>query len=196
KDQLMLRDDTCVFPGCNHTARACDADHIDPWNTDDQGRPIGGPTCTCNMAALCRTHHRWKTHAHRPIQGRSSSRGGWSYLMLGPGTYYWRGPYGTRFLRTREGTIEVTDDAWHRRDLQARRDDLDLAAIEHLEYEQGDDTEPDLETILSDPPCPSSPPCLPGLAALNGSEHLPEAAQPHRPRDPREPQEHATAHRR
>src|SRR5699024_3224467 len=31
KDHLMLRDRTCVFPGCNHTARTCDADHIDPW---------------------------------------------------------------------------------------------------------------------------------------------------------------------
>src|SRR5699024_2886444 len=92
KDYLMLRDRTCVFPNCNHTARACDADHIDPWQTDDHGRPIGGPTCTCNLAPLCRRHHLWKTHEHRPIPGRSPSRSGWTYLMLGPATYYWRGP--------------------------------------------------------------------------------------------------------
>ncbi|QGH70260.1 HNH endonuclease signature motif containing protein [Pseudactinotalea sp. HY158] len=187
KDHLHLRDRTCVFPACARPARACDADHIDPWKTDAQGDPVGGPTCTCNLASLCRRHHRWKTHNH---PGQPQGRGSWSYVMLGPGTYYWTGPMGLRFLRTPTGTTEVTDQAWHRRDLaalqgpqgletlpgleevpsheacpdsRARRDDLDEAFMDALDYEYGnadsevDPSEADLEAILADrPPQPPS----------------------------------------
>ncbi|MPV51098.1 hypothetical protein GCG21_14010 [Pseudactinotalea sp. HY160] len=187
KDHLHLRDRTCVFPNCARPARACDADHIDSWKTDAQGDPVGGPTCTCNLASLCRRHHRWKTHNH---PGQPQGRGSWSYVMLGPGTYYWSGPMGLRFLRTPTGTSEVTDQAWHRHDLaalqgpqgletlpgleevpsheacpdsRARRDDLDEAFMDALDYEYGnadsevDPSEADLEAILADrPPQPPS----------------------------------------
>ncbi|QGH70320.1 hypothetical protein [Pseudactinotalea sp. HY158] len=46
KDHLHLRDRTCVFPACARPARACDADHIDPWKTDPQGDP---PTCQAEL---------------------------------------------------------------------------------------------------------------------------------------------------
>ncbi|MPV51190.1 hypothetical protein GCG21_14485 [Pseudactinotalea sp. HY160] len=130
KDHLHLRDRTCVFPACARPARDCDADHIDPWKTDAQGDLTGGPTCTCNLASLCRRHHRWKTHNH---PGQPQGRGSWSYVTLGPGTYYWSGPMGLRFLRTPTGTSEVTDQAWHRRDLAALQGPGALPGHEALE---------------------------------------------------------------
>ena len=52
-------------------------------------------TCPCNLAPLCRHHHRLKTVA------------GWRYLMLAPGIYLWTDPFGLRYLRTPDGTTAV-----------------------------------------------------------------------------------------
>ena len=65
-----VRDKTCVFPWCTRPARRCDTDHTIP-------AARGGPTCPCNLAPLCRRHHRIKTH------------GGWTYTTLEPGHYLW-----------------------------------------------------------------------------------------------------------
>jgi hypothetical protein len=52
----------CVFPGCRQPARRCDLDHRIPYHPDDPtGQQGGGRTCSCNLAPLCRTHHRQKT---------------------------------------------------------------------------------------------------------------------------------------
>jgi hypothetical protein len=88
-EDIELRDSTCVFPWCNRPARGCDKDHIVPY---DQG----GPTCPCNLAPLCRTHHRMKTH------------GGWTYTMVDQGTYLWRSPFGYSYLRDGSGTDDLT----------------------------------------------------------------------------------------
>jgi hypothetical protein len=88
-EAVELRDRTCVFPWCQRPARSCDKDHIVPW---DQG----GSTSSDNLAALCRRHHRLKTH------------GGWSYTMLTPGEYLWRSPHGHTWLRDRTGTTDLT----------------------------------------------------------------------------------------
>lgn len=95
RERVALRDGSCVFPWCGRPARTlapdqhdCDCDHIRPWR-DDGG---GGPTCSCNLAALCRRHHRAKTHA------------GWRYEALVPGTYLWTSPHGYRYLRDHTGT--------------------------------------------------------------------------------------------
>src|SRR3954469_24337827 len=74
-EQVELRDVTCVFPWCTRPAKGCDKDHVTPY---DQG----GPTSSDNLAALCRRHHRLKTH------------GGWTYTVLEPGSYIWRSPHG------------------------------------------------------------------------------------------------------
>lgn len=78
-EQAELRDQTCVFPWCTRPARrchsaeghSCDHDHVVP-------HARGGPTCTCNIAPLCRRHHRLKTHGswsyHRPPR-RAARRG-------------------------------------------------------------------------------------------------------------------------
>jgi hypothetical protein len=86
---LELAAKTCVHPHCNRPARRCDCDHIKPFDA-------GGATCPkCNLAPLCRHHHRLKTHAH------------WRYWKLGPTTYLWRDPYGLIYLRTRDGTRQL-----------------------------------------------------------------------------------------
>ena len=90
KQILRLANPRCVHPHCTRPARRCDCDHIRPFDPDHPGR---GPTCpTCNLAPLCRHHHRLKTHA------------GWRYWKLDPTTYLWTDPHGLLYLRTRDGT--------------------------------------------------------------------------------------------
>ena len=91
-EQVALRDGSCVFPWCTRPTRGCDCDHVIPYAT-------GGQTCECNLAPLCRRHHRLKTHAR-----------GWTYTVLDPGTYLWSSPHGYRFLRDHTGTQDVTRD--------------------------------------------------------------------------------------
>ena len=89
-EQTELRDHTCAFPWCERPARVCEKDHVIP-------HARGGPTCTENLAPLCKRHHRLKTH-----------HSGWSYTVLEPGTYLWTSPYGYQFLRDHTGTLDVT----------------------------------------------------------------------------------------
>ena len=87
-----LRDGTCVFPWCTRPARRCDHDHT---VADSEG----GATCSCNIAPLCRHHHRIKTHT------------AWNYTTVEPGVYLWRSPHGYSFLRDFSGTLDVTPDS-------------------------------------------------------------------------------------
>lgn len=91
KERVALRDHHCVFPWCTRPARRCDCDHIQPWRE-------GGQTCICQLAPLCRTHHRLKTH------------GSWTYTTLEPGTYLWTSPHGYQYLRDHTGTLDVSRD--------------------------------------------------------------------------------------
>ena len=76
REAMVLRDATCAFPGCTIGARRCDADHIDPYvPLEEGGAP--GQTNLQNLAALCRSHHRLKTHT------------GWGYRRRPDGTYAW-----------------------------------------------------------------------------------------------------------
>lgn len=75
REQVILRDRTCVFPRCTRPARRCDLDHIQPWDT-------GGTTSSDNIACLCRRHHRAKTHSS------------WHYTMVETGLYEWISPSG------------------------------------------------------------------------------------------------------
>lgn len=87
--QVDQRDGGCVFPWCTRPARACDHDHAIP-------HAQGGPTCSCNIVALCRHHHRLKTHTP------------WRYRVPEPGVYLWTSPHGYLFLRDHRGTTDVT----------------------------------------------------------------------------------------
>ncbi|WP_165372350.1 HNH endonuclease signature motif containing protein, partial [Nocardioides iriomotensis] len=91
-EQATHVDGTCVFPWCSRPARSADCDHVQP-------HAEGGPTCSCNIARLCRRHHRLKTHT------------AWRYEALERGSYLWTSPHGLSFLRDRTGTIDVTGPA-------------------------------------------------------------------------------------
>ncbi|WP_299932824.1 HNH endonuclease signature motif containing protein [uncultured Nocardioides sp.] len=97
REQVVLRDKTCVFPWCTRPARRCDVDHVIPHDPDAEaeGRPQPGPTQTDNLAALCRGHHRLKTFT------------GWRYEMVAPGIYEWTSPHGHRYRRDRDGTTAI-----------------------------------------------------------------------------------------
>ncbi|WP_244930114.1 HNH endonuclease signature motif containing protein [Nocardioides sp. W7] len=88
RERQVLLQHSCVFPWCRKPARRCDCDHIDP-------AARGGPTCDCNIAPLCRRHHRAKTHTR------------WRYDKLDDTTFVWRSPNGLLFKRDHTGTIPL-----------------------------------------------------------------------------------------
>ncbi|MBD8868177.1 HNH endonuclease signature motif containing protein [Nocardioides donggukensis] len=92
-EAVRLRDGTCVFPWCTRPARSCDADHVRPYDPD--GPP--GQTAVSKLGALCRRHHRLKTH------------GAWTCVSPEAGVFEWTSPHGLRFLRDRTGTVDITD---------------------------------------------------------------------------------------
>ncbi|MCF6379069.1 HNH endonuclease [Nocardioides KLBMP 9356] len=101
REQVILRDQTCVFPWCTRPARRCDIDHVIAYDHDAEaeGRPQPGPTATWNLAPLCRHHHRLKTHT------------AWRYDMTANGVFEWTSPHGHRYRRDHTGTtpIELED---------------------------------------------------------------------------------------
>ncbi|HEX9032615.1 MAG TPA: HNH endonuclease signature motif containing protein [Streptosporangiaceae bacterium] len=77
RNLVKSRHRTCGFPGCRRPAVSCDDDHTIPY---DQG----GLTCECNLAPLCRRHHRAKQTP------------GWSLTQPSPGVLTWTTPHGGR----------------------------------------------------------------------------------------------------
>jgi hypothetical protein len=57
RDALIFRDGVCQAPGCTIAAQRCDIDHQHPYQD-------GGATTGSNLWALCRRHHRMKSHGH------------------------------------------------------------------------------------------------------------------------------------
>ncbi len=99
RELVILRDRHCVFPGCHVDARACDLDHINPYVPPETGGPPG-QTHPDNLAALCRRHHRAKTHRawtyrRRPPDPDDHPRHGDHDCDrdLGP-AYTWTSPHG------------------------------------------------------------------------------------------------------
>jgi hypothetical protein len=98
REQTLLTHPTCVFPWCTRPSRGlepgehdADCDHRVPY-------AVVQHSCSCNLAPLCRRHHRAKTHA------------GWTYTALERGSYLWRSPHGYQFLRDHHGTLDVSRD--------------------------------------------------------------------------------------
>ena len=94
REQVLLTWPGCVFPYCTRRARSCDLDHR--VNHAD-----GGATCPCNLAPLCRTHHRMKTFS------------GWTYEPAEttetgiPTAFTWTGPSGDQFRVDHDGSIPL-----------------------------------------------------------------------------------------
>jgi hypothetical protein len=99
REQVLLRDRTCVFPWCTRPARRTDVDHIVEYDhhAEAEGRPQPGPTTTSNLACLCRSHHRLKTHT------------AWHYHMVAPGVFEWTSPHGHHYRRDRTGTTPIDE---------------------------------------------------------------------------------------
>ncbi|CNE50190.1 13e12 repeat-containing protein [Mycobacterium tuberculosis] len=76
--EVEARHATCVFPSCNQQSHRCDLDHTVPW------RP--GITCLCNLAPLCRHHHRLK------------QRPDWQLVQVWPGLLIWVTPSGAWYI--------------------------------------------------------------------------------------------------
>jgi Domain of unknown function (DUF222) len=78
---VNARNTRCTAPGCGRPAALCDQDHTTPWHH-------GGLTCPCNIAPLCRHHHRCKQAE------------GWWLEQPEPGVLKWRVPSGRTFATT------------------------------------------------------------------------------------------------
>jgi hypothetical protein len=81
RHRVRARNTTCTAPGCGRRAAGCDLDHTDPWH-------LGGRTCECNLAPLCRHHHRCKQAE------------GWRLEQPEPGVLVWRTPAGRTYTTT------------------------------------------------------------------------------------------------
>ena len=84
KEQVLLTWPQCVFPFCTRRSRRCDLDHRCPHSE-------GGATCPCNLAPLCRTHHRMKTFSGWTYQPADTTETGI------PTAFSWTSPEGNRF---------------------------------------------------------------------------------------------------
>ncbi len=78
---VRARNARCTAPGCGRPAARCDVDHTIAW---DQG----GLTCECDLAPLCRHHHRCKQAQ------------GWQLEQPEPGVLIWRTPAGRTYATT------------------------------------------------------------------------------------------------
>ncbi len=78
---IKVRNARCTAPGCGRPASRCDLDHTLAW---DQG----GLTCECDLAPLCRHHHRCKQSQ------------GWKLEQPSPGVLRWRTPAGRSYTTT------------------------------------------------------------------------------------------------
>jgi hypothetical protein len=75
---VKARNATCSAPRCDRPAASCDLDHTIAYDE-------GGITCECDLAPLCRHHHRVK------------QADGWRLTQPAPGTLVWRTPAGLRY---------------------------------------------------------------------------------------------------
>ncbi|GAA1993290.1 HNH endonuclease signature motif containing protein [Microbacterium pumilum] len=88
---LSVRDEHCRFPGCRMPVWRCDVDH-----TVDAA--LGGATCVCNLANLCRRHHTLK-HASD-----------WIVRQLGGGVLEWTSPTRRRYIDRPPSTVSFVPD--------------------------------------------------------------------------------------
>jgi hypothetical protein len=76
---VKVRNARCTAPGCGRPAGRCDLDHTIAWQE-------GGLTCECDLAPLCRHHHRCKQAQ------------GWRLGQPEPGVLVWRTPAGRTYV--------------------------------------------------------------------------------------------------
>jgi hypothetical protein len=89
KRHLVLRDRTCVFPGCPRPAEQCDKDHVTPWPA--------GPTAEPNLDDACEHHHQAK-HDRFRLQ------------RLPDGTFRWTTPAGHTYDRPPRPVLDLLQE--------------------------------------------------------------------------------------
>ncbi|MGO8959861.1 MAG: HNH endonuclease, partial [Streptosporangiaceae bacterium] len=82
----QIRQRTCCYPGCRRAATRCDIDHTTPYDR-------GGKTCECNLAPLCRRHHRAKQAP------------GWQLSQDQPGRMTWHLPHHRSYVTSGEAYV-------------------------------------------------------------------------------------------
>lgn len=96
KTALVVRDETCRFPGCRRRAVRCDLDHATDWQ-------YGGGSDVDNLEHLCRKHHRLKHQL------------GWRVAHDGGGHLTWTSPTGARHPTAPAREVpEVREAQWRR----------------------------------------------------------------------------------
>lgn len=83
REQVVLRDQRCRFPGCRRAAERADLDHT-------HAASASGATSQANLGALCRRHHRMKHESN------------WLLKQTSPGALTWTSPTGTTATVTPE----------------------------------------------------------------------------------------------
>jgi hypothetical protein len=76
---IRARTTTCSYYGCARPATRCDLDHTIAYED-------GGITCQCDLAPLCRRHHRMKQTQQ------------WTLEQVSPGVMAWLTPAGRRYI--------------------------------------------------------------------------------------------------
>jgi hypothetical protein len=87
---VQARDRTCRAPGCRRAARGCDLDHTVDWQHSKDSR-------RCNLACLCRRHHRFKHES------------GAHLMQLSPGVLMWQTPLGRQYVTFPEQYANALD---------------------------------------------------------------------------------------
>ncbi|NTW42287.1 MAG: DUF222 domain-containing protein [Cellulomonadaceae bacterium] len=103
---VIARDVTCTFPGCRRPAGRCDLDHIVPF---DPTRPAAEQTVEDNLHALCRRHHRAKTHTGWGVTRESAT--GRTTWTSPAGLTYARSPVPVIYTPAATGRTRLTDSA-------------------------------------------------------------------------------------
>jgi len=109
REYIIARDRTCQFPGCARASYLCDLDHVTPFTGTDEG----GATSADNLLALCRRHHRLKTHNHWTLRVRkpdddltADSPDREPREDSGETIIEWTSPRGAVYSRSRPQTLE------------------------------------------------------------------------------------------
>jgi hypothetical protein len=104
--QLVIREDSSVFPFSTSRSRTADLDHTIPYRRSTPGSPAPpGQTRISNLGPLSRREHRAKT------------AGIWTLSQPEPGVYEWTNRAGRRWTVTRGRTTEFRDRSDERIDL-------------------------------------------------------------------------------
>jgi len=112
REYIIARDRTCQFPGCARASYLCDLDHVTPFTGTDEG----GATSADNLLALCRRHHRLKTHNHWTLRVRkpdddltADSPDREPREDSGETIIEWTSPRGAVYRKARHNPLDILD---------------------------------------------------------------------------------------